>query len=225
MNSYFATCLIFFCVLIPKLLAQDTLTDDQRLAVIHGLQNLREGKSSSVLDEKSGVIADDIFAGDEGLAYQVFRAGGTMLDNEGYTTVLTTALMKFPDRALVTFADMPAETRKTILETLQHVDPALFESKGEAAKFSELIKDLIARNAKLESKVHLTDGRPAFIDDPDGYTNLRLEPNTKAPIIDQIKSGEEFLVINESGDWCLVDSPRHDIAYVHKSRVHYKYAK
>lgn len=212
-----------FAVLFPCLI--HAADDDQRLLLIRALQDLRTGKSISGFDMKTGEIAAAIEAGDEGLAYHAIRAGDKMLDNEAYSAVLAAALMKFPDRVIATFEYMPEDTRNLILKVAQDLDPLLFEDKAEGAKFNAVVKDLVARNAKIEDKIRLTDGRPAFIDDPDGYTNLRLEPSTKAPIIDQIKSGEEFLVIREEGDWCLVNSPRGDIAYLHKSRVHYKYAK
>ena len=57
------------------------------------------------------------------------------------------------------------------------------------------------------------------IEDSDGYTNLRKEKNAQSAIIQQIKSGEHIEVIDNSGDWFLVQTKEGKEGYVHKSRI------
>jgi hypothetical protein len=198
--------------------------EDDRVTLIRGLQDLRRGKGGAAFEEKTGEIAELIAKGDEGLAYQATLSGASMLDNEAYFAVLANAVLHFPARVLQALESTGADTRKQILDVCKGNGQLAFEDPAQIAKFNKTVEDLITKSAKIEDKIRLTDGRAAYIDDPDGYTNLRLEPNTKAPIIDRIISGEEFLVIAEKGDWCTVNSPRGDLGYLHKSRVHYKFA-
>ncbi|WP_148285340.1 SH3 domain-containing protein, partial [Flavobacterium sp. B17] len=43
-----------------------------------------------------------------------------------------------------------------------------------------------------------------FIEDPDGFTNLRKEKNASSEILQKIKSGENIEVLDNTGDWFLV---------------------
>lgn len=66
---------------------------------------------------------------------------------------------------------------------------------------------------------------PGIINDPDGYTNIRMEPNAKSRINGRIVKGEIFnYVPNSLSDWWLVYKRAHDInekplGYIHKSRI------
>ncbi|KQT24181.1 hypothetical protein ASG22_09200 [Chryseobacterium sp. Leaf405] len=59
----------------------------------------------------------------------------------------------------------------------------------------------------------------AFIQDPDGYTNLRKAKNVSSEILQRIESGEEIEVIDNRGDWYLIKTKEGQTGYVHKSRV------
>ena len=60
-----------------------------------------------------------------------------------------------------------------------------------------------------------------YIDDPDGYTNLRLSPSGKSDIIGVILSGQTFNFYPETNsDWWKVDF-EFRTGYVHKSRIKY----
>ena len=69
----------------------------------------------------------------------------------------------------------------------------------------------------------------AIIDDPDGYTNVRAEPNGKADIIHQIRENEIFWVDDSRSysEWVPILIPKHDFAfsretlsgYIHQSRL------
>lgn len=58
-----------------------------------------------------------------------------------------------------------------------------------------------------------------FIQDPDGYTNLRKEKNSSSEVLQKIKSGEHIEVLDNSGDWWQIKTKEGKTGYVHKSRV------
>ncbi len=60
------------------------------------------------------------------------------------------------------------------------------------------------------------------IQDPDGYTNLREEKNTSSQILQQVKSGEKVEILDNSGDWLLIQTGEGKKGYVHKSRIKMK---
>ena len=57
-----------------------------------------------------------------------------------------------------------------------------------------------------------------YINDPEGYTNLRLEPTGKSDIIGIIISGQEFTYYPDNSDWWRVDF-NNRTGYMHKSRI------
>lgn len=59
----------------------------------------------------------------------------------------------------------------------------------------------------------------AFIEDPDGYTNVRAGKGTDTRIIDRIEAGEKFFTYPQDGDWWEVQTPGGTIGYVHRSRI------
>jgi len=58
-----------------------------------------------------------------------------------------------------------------------------------------------------------------YIEDPDGYTNVRTSGNSKAKIITQVKSGSFVDVIEKRGDWWKVKTDNGKVGYIHKSRI------
>ena len=59
----------------------------------------------------------------------------------------------------------------------------------------------------------------AEINDPDGYTNVRILPSTKGQILDKIRSGEIFYTHYQTTNWWYVKTPRNRIGYMHRSRI------
>lgn len=207
--------------------AEARSADEPRMVMIREIQDLRADKGNIGFDEHTGEIATLIEKGDAGLAFQAAKSGASMLDNEAYFAVLANAVLFHLDTVKAAWEQLPSDTAKSIIEVCEGSVELAFEDTESRAKFNKNVTELKAFASKLP-KTPPTPGktRPAFIDDPDGYTNVRLLPDTKAPIIDEIRSGEEFEVISEKGkDWYYVRTPRGDIAWVHKSRVHYKYAQ
>lgn len=58
-----------------------------------------------------------------------------------------------------------------------------------------------------------------YIEDPDGYTNVRMSGSSKAKIITQVKSGSFVDVIEKRGDWWKVKTDNGKVGYIHKSRI------
>ena len=57
------------------------------------------------------------------------------------------------------------------------------------------------------------------INDPDGYTNIRKSPNSKAEIIGKLLKNEYFFYTENSSDWYEVSTQRKVQGFVHKSRI------
>ncbi|MDR2238725.1 MAG: SH3 domain-containing protein [Chryseobacterium sp.] len=57
------------------------------------------------------------------------------------------------------------------------------------------------------------------INDPDGYTNLRKDKNTSSEVLQKVKSGESVKVLDQNGDWWLVETKDGQQGYIHKSRI------
>lgn len=58
-----------------------------------------------------------------------------------------------------------------------------------------------------------------YIEDSDGYTNVRTYGSSKAKIITQVKSGSFVDVIEKRGDWWKVKTDKGKVGYIHKSRI------
>lgn len=57
------------------------------------------------------------------------------------------------------------------------------------------------------------------IADLDGFTNLRKGKNSSSIILEKIKTGEDVKVIDNSGDWWLVQTKQGKKGYVHKTKI------
>ena len=58
-----------------------------------------------------------------------------------------------------------------------------------------------------------------YIEDSDGYTNVRALGSSKAKIITQVKSGSFVDVIEKRGEWWKVKTDNGKVGYIHKSRI------
>ena len=57
------------------------------------------------------------------------------------------------------------------------------------------------------------------INDPDGYTNIRKSPNSKAEIIGKLLKNEYFFYTENPSGWYEVSTQRKVQGFVHKSRI------
>jgi uncharacterized protein YgiM (DUF1202 family) len=102
----------------------------------------------------------------------------------------------------------------------------LAEKKNEEVKkiIINILKDKnIPENNKRQISYLLENWNVFYyIQDSDGYTNLRKERNSKAEIIQQIKSGEKIEVMNNEGSWWLVKTKEGKQGYVYYDRIKIK---
>lgn len=68
---------------------------------------------------------------------------------------------------------------------------------------------------------------PGFINDPDGYTNIRKDQSSKSEIVGKILDGQRFLYYpNSNSDWWKVEYTNKEsilIGFVHNSRIQPEY--
>lgn len=60
----------------------------------------------------------------------------------------------------------------------------------------------------------------AIINDPDGYTNVRVGPGTQHAILEQVYNGQVFQVLSMKSDWWKVTTPNGKTGFIHRSRVY-----
>jgi len=64
--------------------------------------------------------------------------------------------------------------------------------------------------------------RGYYIEDPDGYSNIRADKSTSSKILSRIKSGEKIDVLDDTSSWYLIKTKEGLKGYVHKSRIKIK---
>ena len=64
--------------------------------------------------------------------------------------------------------------------------------------------------------------RGYYIEDSDGYSNIRADKSTSSKILSRIKSGEKIDVLDETSSWYLIKTKEGLKGYVHKSRIKIK---
>lgn len=59
----------------------------------------------------------------------------------------------------------------------------------------------------------------AVIDDPDGYTNIRAQPNGQSLIVGRIERGTSFRTHPQNSEWWKVRIAGNQIGFIHRSRI------
>ncbi|MBS7231161.1 SH3 domain-containing protein [Flavobacterium psychroterrae] len=70
-----------------------------------------------------------------------------------------------------------------------------------------------------ENNDKLSDAKIYYIQDPDGFTNLRKDKNGTSDIIQKIKSGEKIDVLDDSGNWWFIQTKSGNKGYVYKTKI------
>lgn len=114
-----------------------------------------------------------------------------------------------------TMSDVSEDAVKYICDVPQNID---ITKSGWTDKINPIPKENErSKKCRVES-THNTKTQ-FFIQDTDGYTNLRKDKTATSEVLQKIKSGEFIEVINNSGDWFLVKTREGKTGYVHKSRI------
>ncbi|MFK7004437.1 MULTISPECIES: SH3 domain-containing protein [Flavobacterium] len=58
-----------------------------------------------------------------------------------------------------------------------------------------------------------------YIEDKDGFTNIRKDKNSSSEILGTVKTGSEIEIIKKNGDWWFVITQDGKKGYVHKSKI------
>lgn len=61
--------------------------------------------------------------------------------------------------------------------------------------------------------------KPAVIDDPDGFTNIRAEKSSNSALIGQVKTGEVFYAIPSGDSWWQVAAIEGKTGFMNKNRI------
>lgn len=101
----------------------------------------------------------------------------------------------------------------------------LLEKNDESVK--TIILEILKRYNKLtvyqrKEIDNLLLNLELYIQDPDGYTNLRKEKSKNSEIIQQLKNGEKIEVINNEGNWCQIKTKEGKEGYVYYDRIKIK---
>ncbi len=59
----------------------------------------------------------------------------------------------------------------------------------------------------------------AFIQDKDGYSNVRAQPNGKSDVIEKLFDKEAFYTFEQKGNWWQVCTPTGQIGYLYHDRI------
>ncbi len=93
----------------------------------------------------------------------------------------------------------------------QKIDENVLAFFEQHEKTFKLIQEKLKNNNK--------DVKKSYINDSDGYTNLRREKNTFSQILQKISNGSEVEVLDNSGDWWLVQTKEGKKGYVFKTKI------
>ena len=60
---------------------------------------------------------------------------------------------------------------------------------------------------------------PAVIQDKDGYSNVRAQPNAKSNVIEKLFDNELFYTFEQKGNWWQVCTPTGQVGYLYHDRI------
>jgi uncharacterized protein YgiM (DUF1202 family) len=75
-------------------------------------------------------------------------------------------------------------------------------------------------NQKYEFN-HINDIKKnyAFVNDPDGWVNVRINPSTESKVLTKIKNGFRVEIITKSGNWYKVKTYNDQVGYIYFDRL------
>ncbi len=100
-------------------------------------------------------------------------------------------------------------------EVKQESDNKIQENKTDG------YESYIVSNSKIDEIINLLDKKfkSNKISDPDGFTNLRKEKNISSQILQKIIVGNKIEILDNSGDWWLVQTKEGKKGYVYKTKI------
>lgn len=70
-----------------------------------------------------------------------------------------------------------------------------------------------------ENSDNISQAKIYYIQDPDGFTNLRKDKNSASDIIQKIKSGEKIDVLDHSGNWWFIQNKSGNQGYIYITKI------
>ncbi|MEZ2624187.1 SH3 domain-containing protein [Paenalcaligenes hominis] len=58
-----------------------------------------------------------------------------------------------------------------------------------------------------------------MIQDKDGYSNVRAQPNAKSDVIEKLFDNEPFYTFEQKGNWWQVCTPTGQVGYLYHDRI------
>lgn len=79
------------------------------------------------------------------------------------------------------------------------------------------LKELVAAVLVMENAIDPND--TYFVNDPDGYANLRERASSTSKVIKRVATNEMLTILNNDGQWWKAQTKDGTIGYIHKSRI------
>lgn len=165
--------------------------------------------------EDGGNIINDIIpnSGNKGFIVKTSFPDRGYYEKE-YNIILQNNTWLLKNIIYKTMSDVSLDAVKYICDVPQNID---IQKSGWTDKIipipEENVRDKKCRVEKVQNTATY------YIQDADGYTNLRKDKSSSSPILQKINTGEQIEVLDQSGDWWLVISKEGKKGYVHKSRI------
>lgn len=180
------------------------------------LMGADDPKADILIETQYSEICEALKQGDPGLAKGVMRSAYLMLDNEGLFSLVAYAVLYNSQASIEGLRALPEGRRESVIEVLPAGAELVFTGGKNQARYLDIVRRIEQEFKKQEFP---DDGLPAVIDDPDGYTNVRKRPDKTSKIVDVVKKGQRFMVLDKEDDWYEVETPSGEIGYMHASRV------
>ncbi|MGI9582230.1 SH3 domain-containing protein [Chryseobacterium sp. RRHN12] len=165
--------------------------------------------------EDGGNIINDIIpiSGNKGFTIKTSFPDRGYYEKE-YNIVLENNTWLLKNIIYKTMSDTSQDAVKYICDVPQNID---IQKSGWTDKIIPIPEENVrAKKCRVEKSQNKT---AFYIQDSDGFTNLRKEKNSSSQILQKINTGEQVEVLDQNGDWWLVVSKEGKKGYVHKSRI------
>ncbi len=180
----------------------------------------KQGKYTLALEtrnfsEDGGNIIDDIIpiSGNKGFTVKTSFPDRGYYEKE-YNIILDNNTWLLKNIIYKTMSDISQDAVKYICDVPQNID---IQKSGWTDKVIPIPEENVrAKKCRVEKSKNKT---AFYIQDSDGYTNLRKEKNSSSQILQKINTGEQVEVLDQNGDWWLTVSKEGKKGYVHKSRI------
>jgi hypothetical protein len=137
--------------------------------------------------------------------------------DEAIAYLLNLGLMGKSDADVDTDNDMAYRLLNNIL--ISHPEMVMSFEKNNYYGYEDLRFFVKVFHTTQENNDKTAEIKVYYIQDPDGFTNLRKDKNSTSDIIQKIKSGEKIDVLDDSGNWWFIQTKSGNKGYVYKTKI------